>query len=78
MDNKKILKEIENLKGRRAYVEKKAAKLGFDTLYEYFEHKIRNSTIACETNAEQLERFRKRKSLAKKVNAKKNKSCGCC
>jgi len=32
MDDKRILKEIENLKGRRAYVEKKAAKLGFETL----------------------------------------------
>ena len=78
MDDKRILNEIENLKGRRAYVEKKAAKLGFETLYDYLEHKIQNSTLAPKTNAEQLKHFRNKKSLAKKVNVKKNKSCGCC
>ena len=40
-----IEKRIANLKGRRAYEEKKAAKLGFSSLYEYFDDKIRKEEI---------------------------------
>ena len=40
MQNQEIVKMIENLKGRRGYEEKRAAKLGFTSLYEYFEDKI--------------------------------------
>ena len=40
MQNQEIIKIIENLKGRKNYEQKKAAKLGFSTLYEYFEDKI--------------------------------------
>ena len=36
-----IEKRIANLKGRRAYEEKKVAKLGFSSLYEYFDDKVR-------------------------------------
>ena len=39
MENPQITETIENLKGRRAYEEKRAAKLGFSSLYEYFEDK---------------------------------------
>ena len=40
MQNQEIVKIIENLKGRRNYEEKRASKLGFASLYEYFEDKI--------------------------------------
>ena len=40
MQNQQIVQIIENLKGRRNYEEKKASKLGFSSLYNYFEDKI--------------------------------------
>ena len=40
MQNQEIIKIIENLKGRRDYEQKKATKLGFNSLYAYFEDKI--------------------------------------
>ena len=40
MQNQEIVKIIENLKGRRGYEEKRASKLGFASLYDYFEDKI--------------------------------------
>ena len=39
MQNQEIVKIIENLKGRRNYEEKRASKLGFASLYDYFEDK---------------------------------------
>ena len=40
MQNQEIIKAIDNLKGRRKYEEKKASKLGFSSLYDYFEDKV--------------------------------------
>ena len=40
MQNQEIIKIIENLKGRKNYEQKKASKLGFPSLYAYFEDKI--------------------------------------
>ena len=40
MQNQEIIKIIENLKGRKNYEEKRASKLGFPSLYAYFENKI--------------------------------------
>ena len=40
MQNQEIIKIIENLKGRKNYEQKKATKLGFPSLYAYFEDKI--------------------------------------
>ena len=37
MQNQEIIKIIANLKGRKNYEQKKASKLGFSSLYEYFE-----------------------------------------
>ena len=78
MKYKKILQQIEDLKGRRAYEEKKAAKLGFGSLYAYFEHKLQESALAAETTAAQLERFRIKKKLAITAKTEEEKSCGCC
>jgi hypothetical protein len=58
MENKQILQQIKNLKGRRAYEEKKAAKLGFASLYAYFEHKLEKSALVAEAYATLLEQFR--------------------
>ena len=40
MQNEEIINIIDNLKGRRKYEEKKATKLGYSSLYEYFKDKL--------------------------------------
>jgi hypothetical protein len=73
MQNQEIVKKIENLKGRRNYEEKRASKLGFASLYDYFEDKISKKEKAIKEEQEELENS---KTL---VQSKKNKkSCGCC
>ena len=74
MQNQEILNIIENLKGRRGYEEKKASKLGFSSLYAYFEDKILKEKQAIEDQKQELEEI---KSDTKSKN-KKKKSCGCC
>ena len=73
MQNQEIVKIIENLKGRRSYEEKRASKLGFASLYEYFEDKIAKKQKAIEDKQKELE--------AAKANEQPKaakKSCGCC
>ena len=74
MQNQEIIKIIENLKGRKAYVEKKATKLGFSSLYEYFEDKILKEKQAVEDQRKELEEIKSDTATAKK----QKKSCGCC
>ena len=73
MQNQEIVKIIENLKGRRNYEEKRASKLGFASLYDYFEDKISKKQKALEDEQKELE-------AAKADNQPKTakKSCGCC
>ena len=73
MQNQEIVKIIENLKGRRNYEEKRASKLGFASLYDYFEDKISKKQKALEEEQKELE-------AAKADNQPKavKKSCGCC
>ena len=73
MQNQEIVKIIENLKGRRNYEEKKATKLGFASLYDYFEDKISKKQKVLEEEQKELE-------AAKTDNQPKaaKKSCGCC
>ena len=73
MQNQQIVKIIENLKGRRNYEEKRASKLGFASLYEYFEYKISKKQKAIEDEQKELETA---KADDKPKNTKK--SCGCC
>ena len=73
MQNQEILNIIENLKGRRGYEEKKASKLGFSSLYAYFEDKILKEKQTIEDQKKDLEI----KSDTKPEN-KEKKSCGCC
>ena len=73
MQNQEIVKIIENLKGRKNYEEKKASKLGFASLYAYFEDKISKKQKAIEDRQRELEDA--------KINDKpkeNKKSCGCC
>ena len=74
MQNQEIIKIIENLKGRRGYEEKKASKLGFTSLYAYFEDKILKEKQTFENQKKELEET---KSDIKLEN-KEKKSCGCC
>ena len=75
MNNPQILKIIENLKGRRAYEEKKAAKLGFSSLYAYMEDKIFKKKIFKES---QVVQNKIEKNNAEKVKKEKKSSCSCC
>ena len=73
MQNQEIVKMIENLKGRKNYEEKKASKLGFASLYAYFDDKISKKQKAIEDKQRELEDA--------KINDKpkeNKKSCGCC
>ncbi len=74
MQNQEIVKIIEKLKGRRGYEEKKASKLGFSSLYAYFEDKILKEKQALEDQQKELQEI---KSDTKLEN-KEKKSCGCC
>mgnify|MGYP001219294387 FL=1 len=77
MQNELILNRIENLRGRKPYEEKKAAKLGFESLYEYFEDKIAKEAHALE--ADQTKKTILKKAIKTKVVAKKQVgSCSCC
>ena len=74
MQNQEIIKIIENLKGRRGYEEKKASKLGFSSLYAYFEDKISKENQAIQNQKKELEEIKP----DKKSKIKEKKSCSCC
>ena len=74
MQNQQIIQIIKNLKGRRNYEEKKASKLGFTSLYNYFEYKIIKEKKITEDKKKESEVI---KADNKQIN-KKNKSCSCC
>ena len=78
MQNQEILEIIENLKGRRSYEEKKASKLGFSSLYAYFEDKIYKEKKAFEEQQKRMEEIKSEEKLENKSKNKKNKSCSCC
>jgi len=73
MQNQDIIQKIENLKGRRNYEEKKAAKLGFSSLYNYFEDKILKEKKLIEGQQQETE-IKKNNDLENK----ENKNCSCC
>ena len=73
MQNQEIVKIIENLKGRRSYEEKRASKLGFASLYEYFEDKISKKQKAIEDQKKELE-----DTKTEDQQIKSKKSCSCC
>ena len=78
MQNPQILELIENLKGRRNYEEKKASKLGFNSLYAYFENKLLQEKTALEESAREQEIEKTEEKLLKEEKSKPKKTCGCC
>ena len=78
MQSPQILELIENLKGRRNYEEKKASKLGFNSLYAYFENKLLQEKNALEESARELEIAKAEEKLLKEEKSKPKKTCGCC
>ena len=74
MQNQEIIKIIENLKGRRGYEEKKASRLGFSSLYAYFEDKILKEKQAIEDQKKELQEVKTETDL----KSKEKKSCSCC
>ena len=74
MENQEILKIIDSLKGRKNYEQKKATKLGFPSLYAYFEDKLLK-----EKNAAELEKKELKLTVSSNEIRKKDKeSCSCC
>ena len=73
MQNQEIVKIIENLKERKNYEEKRASKLGFASLYDYFEDKISKKQKVLEEEQKELET---RKADDQQKASKK--SCSCC
>ena len=78
MQNPQILELVENLKGRRNYEEKKTSKLGFNSLYAYFENKLLQEKNALEESARELEIAKAEEKLLKEEKSKPKKTCGCC
>ena len=76
MNNPQILEVIENLKGRRNYEEKKASKLGFNTLYAYIENKILKKKEVEE--AKFLEQSAAKEEVIEEKKPEKKNSCSCC
>ena len=74
MQNQEIIKIIENLKGRKNYEQKKATKLGFPSLYAYFEDKILKEKQAVELKENKINV----NVNQDKVEKKEKKSCSCC
>jgi flagellin-specific chaperone FliS len=74
MQNQEIIKIIDNLKGRKNYEQKKATKLGFSSLYDYFEEKLLKEKKLVELKKKELEEVIK----SDKIEKKEKKSCSCC
>lgn len=74
MQNQKIIQMIEDLKGRRNYEENKATKLGFSSLYAYFEDRILKEEEAVQDKKNELEEIKTDNELQNK----EKKSCSCC
>ena len=77
MQNELILEQIQKLRGRKPYEEKKAAKLGFASLYDYFEDKIAKEAKALE--ADRADKTKLKETIkTKSVEKKRSSSCSCC
>ena len=74
MQNQEIIEIIENLKGKKNYEHKKVTKLGFPSLYAYFEDKILKEKQAVELKENKINV----NVNQDKVEKKEKKSCSCC
>ena len=73
MLNQEVNQIINNLKGRRGYEEKKAKKLGFTSLFDYFEDKLKKQKMTIEN-----EKAVAKQALIQKQNKLSEKKCKCC
>ena len=77
MENKQIIETmISNLKGRRNYEERKATRLGFETLHDYLEDKLIKQKSYEDEKVENLKQLKLQKTNIK--NKERKSSCGCC
>ena len=77
MLNQEVSQIINNLKGRKGYEEKKAKKLGFTSLYDYFEDKLKKQELAIKNKQAMAKQaiIQQEISREKKLSQKK---CKCC
>ena len=78
MENQQVLDIISNLKGRRDYEEKKSKKLGFSSLYEYFEDKLQKFEELEKKKIEISKQNIPSNTSSTKKQENKVKSCSCC
>jgi hypothetical protein len=76
MKNQEISQIIDNLRGRKGYEEKKAKKLGYTSLYDYFEDKLEKK-IAIENEKELVKQAVIQRDIFKENKLSQNK-CKCC
>ena len=77
MFNEEVSQIIDNLKGRRGYEEKKAKKLGFTSLHDYFEDKLQKKQQSI-NNEKTLAKQALIRNKNLKDNKKSQKNCECC
>ena len=75
VENSQIEEFIANLKGRRAYEEKKAIKLGFSNFKDYVTDKILNENVEPVAICKAPKQPVRRKN---KIKTKPASTCGCC
>ena len=75
IENSQIEEFIANLKGRRAYEEKKALKLGFSNFKDYVTVKILNESVEPVNICKAPRKSVRRKN---KIKTKPVSACGCC
>ena len=77
MLNQEVNQIINNLKGRRGYEEKKAKKLGFTSLIDYFEDKLKKQKLAIKNEKAMAKQVLIQKEISTKNNLSQKK-CKCC
>ena len=75
VENSQIEEFIASLKGRRAYEEKKAIKLGFSNFKDYVNDKILNESAEPVNICKAPKQSVRRKN---KIKTKPSSTCGCC
>ena len=78
MQNQEIIKAIDNLKGRRKYEEKKALKLGFSSLYDYFEDKVLKQKKAAEMQEREIKLLNNKSQTSKDKKKYWSSNINCC
>ena len=75
IENSKVEEFIANLKGRKAYEEKKAIKLGFSNFEDYIADKLSNQFLEKSNVCKVPEQ---RAPIKNKTKSKPVATCGCC